>query len=319
MIRSLYGAARIPDAEPPYDTVHFRVFYPAATTGSDTERLTGEMNPQSGQPLPVVIFLPGVNVPPDSYTWLASAIAESGMAAVTLGVVEDVFAGRIGLSPGMDIAKVTPATYGTGPTATSVQPVLDALAEMNSEGVLAGALDTDRVALGGHSAGGTIALQSADPRYFPGIKAVFSYGAHTMPSAVLGFDEGTVLPVSPEVPTLIMVGENDGVIAASRDRYGAGPEHDPVRRTWLEGVTRSNGDSRFVVFEGANHLAISDPDDPTTARGFLEPDPAADPSATRHAIAETVVNFLNQAFQFPTNESSDAVLANSAVLSSTTK
>ena len=97
MIRSLYGAARIPNAPEPFDTAHFRVFYPAARTGSDTERLTGELPPDPTLlPFPVVVILPGANVPPDSYSWLATRLATEGMAAVVIGGCSDVITTTVG-------------------------------------------------------------------------------------------------------------------------------------------------------------------------------------------------------------------------------
>ena len=320
MIRSLYGAARLPNAPAPYDTAQFRVFYPAAPEGTDAERLTGEIPPDaSRRPLPIVIVLPGVNVPPDGYRWLAERLAADGIATVLVGAVEDVFAGRIGLSPGMDLGMVRPETYGSGPTASAIAPVLAALVTMNEQGTLAGALDLERVAIGGHSAGGTIALQSARPEYFPAVKAVFAYGAHTVPSAMLGFEPGTVLDVSPEVPVLVMVGDDDGVIAASRDRYEAGPEHDPVTATFEVGVTRMKGDAHLVTFAGANHLAPVDPDDPTTARGFLEPAPQTDPHETRLAMGDLVACFTQIAFGMAQPGDIEPVLEHPAIASSRTK
>ena len=78
------------------------------------------------------------------------------------------------------------------------------------------------VALGGHSGGGTVVLQSANPAWFPSVKAVFTYGAHAMASTVLGWPVGHVLDLSDDVAVLLMTGEHDGVMAASAVRYGSG-------------------------------------------------------------------------------------------------
>ncbi len=149
----------------------------------------------------------------------------------------------------------------------------------------AGLVDLDRVVLGGHSAGGTVALHSSDPAWVPSLRAVFTYGAHTMTASGLGHGEGTVLPVPAGVPVMLLAGTNDGVIAASRDRYqsgrgadesGADFGHDPVRRTFEEAIGRRRGDSWLVELSGAGHFAICWPVDTTSGRSYLEHgDPAA--------------------------------------------
>jgi len=292
MIRSQFGAARL-GGEPPFDTIHFRAYYEATPTGSDLERLSGVIQADTDAgPKPIVLILPGINVPIDSYGWLASRLASDGYIAVTMGAVADVFGGHIGLTPGLDFAAVTPDGYGTRPTASGVQPVLDALATMNASGPLTGAIDLTRLILFGHSAGGTIALQSADTRYFPALMAVAVYGAHTMASTVLGYPEDTILAVPDSVPVLLMAGDHDGVMTASRDRYGTAEHHDPVTRTFDEALSRMKGDSYLVIFEDANHLSICDPHDATSARGFLDTHAPTNPTATRASIADVTSAFL---------------------------
>jgi len=295
-VRSLHVAVRVEAAEAPNDTAHVRVYYPAAPTGSDEERLTGLLPPdRTCGPRPVVIVLPAVNVAADGYRWLAVALVEAGFVAVTYNHVGELMAGLTGLSPGIDLSALTPDTFGTRPSATAVRPVLAALRELDARGTLEGMLDLGHVALGGHSAGGTVALENADPAWFPGVGAVFSYGSHTMPVAALGFGAGTVLPVGP-VPAMICAGADDGVILASADRYGrrpGEPGHLPVARTFDEGI-RDDLVGYEVVFAGANHLLVVDPDDPTSARGFLDPEPTADPVAGRALFAEGLVAFLGR-------------------------
>jgi pimeloyl-ACP methyl ester carboxylesterase len=126
-------------------------------------------------------------------------------------------------------------------------------------------LNLDHIVLGGHSAGGTIALQNADARYFPQIKAAFAYAGHTMVATVMGFPAGTVLALPPR-PMLIMGGTEDGVIAASSGRYGQESTHNPILRTFREAAQQG----ALVIFEGANHFACVHPMDTTTGRGFLE-------------------------------------------------
>ncbi|WP_330180382.1 dienelactone hydrolase family protein [Nocardia sp. NBC_01503] len=266
MIRSLWWSVRT-DGDAPFDTAHMKVYYPAVASRDDAERLTGVFAPDPAHaPYPVVIFLSGVNVGQDSYRRYVTALAESGFAVVTFDRVAELFGGQRGLTPGVDIDAARPSTYGTRPTCPTIPAVLTALAELNASEPLRGALDLDRIALGGHSAGGTVVLQSAS--YFPAVRAVFAWGAHTMVATMLGWDPGTVLPAQVNCPVLLGVGTNDGVITGSADRYGEGADRpDPVARTFAEALPE--GDHLLAVVPGANHFGIADAD-PTAARAFLD-------------------------------------------------
>ncbi|WP_067814586.1 alpha/beta hydrolase family protein [Nocardia inohanensis] len=267
LIRSLWWSVRT-DGEPPFDTAHLKVYYPAVAGGGDAERLTGVFAPDPvAAPYPVVVFLSGVNVGQDAYRRFATAVAEHGFVVVTMDRVAELFGGQKGLTPGVDLDAARPDAYGTRPTCPTIGAVLDALAELNELPPLRGALDLDRVALGGHSAGGTVALQSA--RFFPSVSAVFAWGAHTMVATMLGWEPGTVLPAQVSCPVLLGVGTNDGVIQGSADRYGEDGTNrpDPVRRTFTEALPE--GEHLLAVVRGANHFGIADAD-PTAARAFLD-------------------------------------------------
>ncbi|MFE9581520.1 alpha/beta hydrolase family protein [Nocardia sp. NPDC006044] len=272
IVRSLWWSARTA-GDAPFDTAHLKVYYPAIATGSDTERLSGVFAPDpAAAPYPVVLFLSGVNVGQDSYRRFATAIADSGFVVVTFDRVAELFGGQRGLTVGVDLDAARPDAYGTRPTCPAIGAILAAVTELNEHGPLAGALDLDRVALGGHSAGGTVVLQSA--RFFPTVRAVFAWGAHTMVATMLGWPAGTVLPAQVDCPVLLGVGTNDGVIKGSADRYGEDGEHrpDPVARTFDEALPP--GDHLFAVVPEANHFGIADVD-PTAARAFLDgPDDA---------------------------------------------
>ncbi len=290
LIRCVHGATTVPGNAAPHDTLHYRVFYPAQYTGSDSERLSGALPPdRSAAPWPVVIILPGINVGSEGYRWIAEQLALAGIAAVTYSFVTEIMAGMVGLSPGLDMSAVGPQTYGTRPSATAIGPLLSALATM--VGPVGSQLDLTRILMFGHSAGGTVALENARPDWFPGLRGVIGFGAHTMPSLMLGHPEGTVLGIGP-VPTLLIEGEFDGVIARSQDRYGAGDRlgHHPVARTFTEGVSDPTGSSARVVVRNATHLSVLDPVDPTTARGFLEP-VEHEPEATRKFLGALIVGF----------------------------
>ncbi|WP_411104270.1 dienelactone hydrolase family protein [Streptomyces sp. cmx-4-9] len=271
-VRSEWRACRVPGLKEPWDTAHLRVFYPARPTGSDAERLTGVVAADAGRaPFPVVVLLPGINVPADCYRWLAVLLAERGLVAVTAELVGELVGGTRGVTPGIDLEACAPGAYGTRATTPLIGAVLAALAGPDPASPLDGLPDLDRVVLGGHSAGGTVALQSA--AHVPGLRGVFTYGAHTLVAAALGHPPGTVLPVGAQVPVLLMSGEHDGVIAASADRYAAvtaKADPDPVSRTFHEALCDADGTHAWVQVAGAGHFALCDPVDPTGARGFLE-------------------------------------------------
>ncbi|WP_460305268.1 alpha/beta hydrolase family protein [Actinocorallia aurea] len=284
LIRSLWTAART-HGEPPFDTAHLKVYYPAIAEGTDAERLSGVFPPAPGK-FPVVVFISGVNVAQDSYRTLAIEIAKAGYIVATFDRIAELFGGQVGLTPGVDLEAAKPGTYGTRPTCPAVPAILDALAGVD---LLKDAIDLDRVALGGHSAGGTVALQSA--RFFPGIKAVFGYGTHTMVATMLGWPAGTVLPAQVDTPVFLAVGDRDGVILGSSDRYGQDGNADPVSRTFTEALPGTG--HYLAVLEGANHFTVADPVDPTAARAFLDMEPSRDPAKSRRDYLEVLTAFLD--------------------------
>ncbi len=291
MIRSVWWAATIPGHDKPFDTVHLRVYYPAKPDGSDAERLSGVMAADpAGAPYPVALIVSGVNVGQEGYRWLAEELAGQGFVAVTYDWVGTLFAGLHGITPGVDLDAARPEGYGTRATCPSLRPVLDALGEMT--GPVQGLLDLDRVALIGHSAGGTVALQSA--RFVPEVKAVVTYGAHTMVATMLGWPAGTVLPAQVDCPVLLLAGENDGVINRSADRYGedSATRKDPITRTFTEALPE--GPHQMVTLKGANHFSIVYPVDHTAARAFLDQEATTDPAVTREELSALVGGFLRE-------------------------
>lgn len=300
MIRALFSAARVSAAAAPYDTIHLKVFYPAEMSGSRDERMTGNVAPRrAGAPFPVVVFFNGINLGPEAYQWLAVALAERDIAVVTFGWVGETLPGVIGLTSGVDLAAMRPDTYGSGPTTLALGPILNALDALNegapwAHSPLRGALDLGAVVLGGHSAGGTMALQNADTRYFPGVRGAFSYAGHTLASAMLGFPPGTLLPVTADLPLLIMGGTRDGVIAASAIRYQqeSQPIHDPIGRTFEEGISGDRGDRTLWMLEGANHFSLAHPVDDTAGRAFLDLPAEIDEDATRADLARVIGDFV---------------------------
>lgn len=292
-VRALFTAVKVNSAQPPFDTLHLKLFYPAKMSGSDAERMTGVVPVDDAHaPLPVVIFFNGINVGPEAYQWLAVALAKRGLAVVTFTWVSETLPGVVGLTPGIDLTKVRPDTYGTGPTASALPALLSALNQLHADGVLAGKLDLDKIILGGHSAGGTVALQNATAKYFPQVAAAFSYAGHTMASTMLGFAPGTILPAG-DCPILLVGGTQDGVIAASRGRYSENAHMpDPLTRTFNEAIGGGRQDAYLVMLTGANHFTLAHPIDKTTGRSFLDL-PATQPEAElRKCVAELVGLFI---------------------------
>lgn len=295
LVRTHRFAVRVPDVAAPYDTLHATVRFPALPAATDLERMSGMLAPDPvGAPFPVVVIMPGINVASAGYLALATALARGGIAAVTFDWVGQLFPGQRGLTPGVDLAAVGPQSYGSAPTTPALVPLLAALGDADQMGPLAGMLDLEQIGLFGHSAGGTVVLQSARAEWFPQVRAVATYGAHTMASQQLGFEAGTLLPAPISVPVMVIAGTADGVIAASAIRYGtqAGtPEHDPVERTFEEAIPQQTP-AWLVRLADAGHMLPATPEDPTSARGFLEEPPAADQDVLRDDLIAILSNFF---------------------------
>jgi len=296
MIRALFHATKLPNAISPYDVLHLKIYYPAAPTNSDAERMSGVIPAdKSAAPMPVTIFFNGINVGIESYHWLAMKLAEANIMTVMYTHVAETLPNVIGLTPSIDLARVKPDTYGSGPTCPAIQPILDSLAQLNSDdkNPLHNAIDLNTIILGGHSAGGTVALQNG--QFFEQVQAIFAYAGHTMASTMLGFEPGTVLKIASK-PTLLMRGDRDGVIAASRVRYGTDEQApDPVAKTFDEAYQASAGSEAYdVLIEGANHFAIAHPLDETTGRFFLDKEMTRPAEEIRDQIAGLVLSFIHK-------------------------
>ncbi|BAZ08155.1 alpha/beta hydrolase family protein [Calothrix sp. NIES-3974] len=295
-VRSLFRATTVEGAAPPHNTIHLKVFYPAQVSGSEEEQNFGIVpaNPL-GSPFPVVIFFNGINCGAEIYQWLAVRLAEGGLVVVTFSWVAENIPGMVAMTPGVDLKMLTPAMYGQGATASALPSLLQVLEDLQSQGVLAGLLDLNKIILGGHSAGGRVAIESANPQFFPQVAAAFAYGAHTAAIVQLGYPPNTILPLADNLPLLLMGGTCDGVIANSSHRYGVtwDTATTPVRRTYQEALKGGRDDSYLLLLEGANHFSIADPFDVTTGRSFLD-FPATQPEAElRNLIAETVGLFID--------------------------
>ncbi|MEM7591728.1 MAG: dienelactone hydrolase [Cyanobacteria bacterium P01_A01_bin.83] len=293
-IQAFWRAIKVKDAPSPYDTIHLKVFYPsddakAQNPFADTPAV------KDLAPFPVIIFLNGFNCSLATYQWLAVELAERGLVVILFDWLvkanQNVF-----LSPGVDLSALTTETYGTIPSASALPLILEELDNLQSDGVLAGLLDLQQIILGGHSAGGRLALENAEPKFFPGVVGAFCYGAHSAAPVSVGYNPGTILPIPDSLPMLLIGGTEDGVIANNSQIYGIeqwSTPATPVIRTFREGIKQEQGDSCLVIIEGANHFAIANYTDPTLSvaqSDFVATQPE---SETRSLMAALIGLFID--------------------------
>ncbi len=282
-VRALWRAVNVEEAQPPYSTIHLKVFYPGQMSHSKGEKDFGLVAIEREQaPYPVVIFFNGVNCGLEIYQWLAHILAKKGFVVVMFNWVAEELPGFIALTPGFKIA--------------ALQVILAELENLQSESILAGALDLNKIVLGGHSAGGRVALENANPQLFPQVVAAFGYGVHSAMSVQAGYSPASIAPLPSFLPLLVMGGTCDGIIAQSSFRYGLEQWETPATptiRTFQEAISGGRNDSYLVILAGANHLSIGDGVDSTTGRAFLD-FPATHPQKQYRAlIAEIVNNFID--------------------------
>lgn len=293
-IRAFFRAAKVAGAQPPYDTLHLKVTYPAKMTGNPLEQDMGIVPADAEQsPFPVVVFFSGVNCRSESYQWLATQLAGRGIVVVTFDWVAENLPGMVALTPGVDLRYWQPDTYGKGPTASALPTVLAELEQLQAQGLLEGLLNLQQVVLGGHSAGGRVAIENANPDFFPQVVAAFAYAAHSAAPVQIGYAPKTILPLPSTVPMLLMGGTQDGVIANSSDRYGMEPNPTTaVIRTFEEALAGGRQDTYLVLLEGANHFSAVSPFDATTGRPFLDLPAAQPPEAFQPLMAEAIALFI---------------------------
>ncbi|WGL16822.1 hypothetical protein PVT68_00640 [Microbulbifer bruguierae] len=296
--RAFFTSFRIATLESPYDTATLKVYYPASFSNSELERNTGQV-PCNNElaPFPVTIFLPGVNVEPSYYTWLASELAAHGIVTVIPSLIAEEMPGSISLTPGIDMAALTPEIYGSRPSAVLLPAIQEKLGELNEKGLLAGKLDLERLALGGHSAGGTLALINGRSEWLPGLRALFSYGAHTGAATALGWEADTLLAPQADIPLLLAGGDSDGCIAASGKRYGdttnsSGHCSGRIEETFSRAVASNDNKNWLCILQQANHFSVCHPADECTGRGFLD-FPVANPDEARELLGNLFATFLS--------------------------
>jgi len=294
-VRAVYRACEIPGAAAPYDRAFLKIFYPALPDNGEEQRNSGLVPADTRQaPYPVLIMMPGINVGPESYTWLARALAMQGIVTATYSMIGEEMPGYVSLTPGLDLAAITPESFGTIPSGTAIAGIITAPEKENAAGVLGGCIDTGRIILAGHSAGGSVALYNANPNWFPQVTGAIAYGAHAAASTALGFDENTILDLPSELPLLLIGGTRDGVIASSVHRYGSSEEKAPDRvlQTFEKGINADRGDSYLVIVRGANHFSLASPLDESTGRHFLDEPEEGDNECIRALLSDLFISFV---------------------------
>jgi dienelactone hydrolase len=271
---------------------------------------------KEGGPYPVLIIMPGINVGPESYAWLASALAVRGIVVVTYSMIAEEMPGYISLTPGLDLAAITPETYGKTPSATAIEPVIASIRLENASGILAGCIDLSKVVLAGHSAGGSVAMYNANPDWFPEVCGALAFAAHAAASTALGFAENTVLDLPGALPIMLIGGTRDGVIESSAHRYGDGVPPNRLQQTFDEGFHSDRGDSYLVMVEGANHFSIAWPVDESSGRHFLDLDEQGDGKSIRAFLADIIEGFVLDACNVDDNSSRVSAFENHELIAS---
>ncbi len=297
-VRAVYRAARVAGRDAPYDNLTLKVYYPCSYGDTFAERDTGFVPADIARaPFPVVIIMPGVNISHEAYGWVAQELARAGFVAVTYSWVTVEIGDRVSVSPGVDLDRLRRDRYGERPSCPALPAILGELRRMQKDSLLAGHLDLGRVILGGHSAGGTMALVNAGTDWYAGVRGAFSYGAHTAGNRMLGWGEDSIMPLSGDLPLLIMGGNRDGVIAASSYRYrnaGRDSAGGAVERSFREGIAGNGGGRYLLIIEGANHFSFVWPQDTTTGRAYLDQRPRGSGRRLRAYLGELVVHFCRQ-------------------------
>ena len=294
IVKAFWRAAKVESAQPPYDTIHFKVLYPAQISDSQ-QSFAPYPAAQAKAPFPVVIFFSGANCDSLMYQWLAVKLVERGLVVILFDLVAENIPGSISLTPGVNLAAWSPDVYGTIPSASALPSLLAELEHLQSEGILAGMLALEKIILGGHSAGGRLALENAARRFFPQVAAAFAYGTSSAALIQLGYAPGTILPLPDSVPMLLMGGTSDGAVAYMSEKWSGitpGAPTTSIIRTFREAISGGRDDCYLLILEGANHFSVADPVD-LTARGSFD-FPATQPEdKIRSLMAEIIGLFID--------------------------
>jgi dienelactone hydrolase len=283
---SICRAALVPGYDAPYGTLSLKVHYPCLEDElASRVAVTPVAADETGAPFPVVILMPALGVSHEAYNWLARRLAAAGYAVVTYSWLTRMDGGSPHLSPGVEDKRLKQKHYGKKPSCPALPVIYSELRRLQKKGPLAELLDLDKLVLGGHGLGGALALLNADSDWFPGLRGAFSYGAHCLGDPELGWAENSVIPLTRDLPLLIMGGARDGIVARGGD--GAGP----VERTFHEGIRGKRNDRYLVIVESANHAAFVHPTDVLASPA--DGKSASKPKKVRHYLGNLVINFCH--------------------------
>lgn len=298
VVRALLRMIETHHGKFPYDVIRLKIFYPALDAQSDAERESGLLpfDPRF-QGCPITIFLPGVNCSASSYEWLACHLAAHGIVTLLPEWIAQNLAGRVSITPGIDLEAVSPRHYGTRPTSTSLTALAAALSALQHDPVIGSYLDTDALIFGGHSAGGTMALQNSAHRWFPQVKAAFAICANPLATAALGqWERGVIPPMPSDCPALLIGASDDATGNHHNQLFGIPTERadDTIRRSFDETGYRYGA---VCIFQGANHYTVCDPLDTTIGRSYLEGLPSLHEGEIRATMARLITTFIQATVQ----------------------
>ncbi len=290
--RALLRMVTVETVPEPYNRIQLKIFYPALAPKTEADYQTGVL-PFDTQwsPAPMMIFLPGVNCSAHTYEWLAQDLANCGIVTVIASWIAENLPNRISISPGIDIEAVQQDIYGARPTSSSLKSILEAVDTLRDESELAGHLRDD-IILGGHSAGGTMALQNARHDWFSSITGSIAFCANPLATSVLGnWDKGAIPAMPTDVPVLMMGATEDGIGDHHVRVFGNSQESGAEYLCRLFNEANYHN-SILSIFEGANHHTICYPPDHSIGRIFMDSEATGDEAHIRADISQLVIQFI---------------------------
>lgn len=256
----LHRAFTLPHLAAPYNTVTYRLLYPASL-------------PDAPSPAPVVVLLCAANAPATCYTWLAARLCNSGYVTVLPSSVCRYGADTVLLPLPYSVEALHDwSVYSQGgPIAVPFSALLTDLETLNAArgSPVYEKLDLVRVAVGGHSTGGRAALElGAYSTFFPQLAALFSYGATldnepVRPALEAPGTNGGLRPFHRLAPPILLLGGTADASLTTVDEGGV-PDATAGLRRVLEAAEAGTtlGGATLAVISGAGYGAPCDPLDP---------------------------------------------------------
>ena len=82
--------------------------------------------------------MPGINVGPEAYGWLA--LAQQGIVTVTYSLVSEELPGMVSISPAINMQALKPEHYRKIPSANALAAIIEELQRIQDDSVLKGLL-----------------------------------------------------------------------------------------------------------------------------------------------------------------------------------